>query len=196
MVVGRSLPHITTATEIAVPAPGGPVMLRHPRWSDYDDWAEIRKADADYLRPWEPDWLDGHLSRASYRTRLGKFKKFVASDRAYPFHIVSPDTQSLIGAVNLTHVERGAAQSAKLGYWVGRSFMNRGYGRAAVRALTRFAFESLALHRVEAAVHPDNAASIRVLEANRYQLEGTARGLLRINGVWADHAIYARLRGD
>lgn len=172
------------------------LVLRHPRWSDFNEWSEIRQRDADYLQPWEPDWLDGHLSRASYKTRLSSFKKLVASDRAYPFHIVRSDSQALVGAANLTHVERGAAQSAKLGYWVAQHEVNRGHGRAAVKALTAFGFDTLGLHRIEAAVQPDNGPSIRVLESNRYRHEGTARGLLRINGKWADHAIYARLRSD
>ncbi|MEM9599766.1 MAG: GNAT family protein [Pseudomonadota bacterium] len=187
---------ITTATEIPVPGTAGLIRLRHPQWSDYEQWANIRRSDADYLRPWEPDWLDGHLSRPSYRQRLSRFKKLVSGDRAYPFHIIRMDTDTLIGAVNLTHVERGPAQSARLGYWVAQSHKNRGHARGAVRALTRFAFDTLALHRVEAAVQSDNQASIRVLEANRYHREGVARGLLRINGAWADHVIYARLRGD
>lgn len=189
---------VTTATEIPVTGAsgGGMLILRHPRWSDYEQWSETRRKDADYLQPWEPDWLDGHLSRASYRTRLNRFKKLVATDRAYPFHIIRSDTDRLIGAANLTHIERGAAQSAKLGYWVAQSQMNRGYARAAVAALTRFAFETVSLNRVEAAVQSDNTASIRVLEANNFRHEGTARGLLRINGRWTDHAIYARLRQD
>lgn len=192
----RDTLRITTATQIAVPGTAGLIRLRHPQWSDYEQWANIRRSDADYLRPWEPDWLDGHLSRSSYRLRLSRFKKLVGSDRAYPFHIVRADTDTLIGAVNLTHVERGAAQSARLGYWVAQAHTNRGHARGAVRALTRFAFETLALHRVEAAVQADNAASVRVLEASQYQREGLARGLLKINGDWADHLIYARLRGD
>ncbi|MGB6229205.1 MAG: GNAT family protein [Litorimonas sp.] len=185
---------VSTSTEIALPGHGGSMRLRHPRWADYEQWSDIRRADADYLRPWEPDWLDGHLSRASYRLRLSRFKKLVSGDRAYPFHILRGDT--LIGAVNLTHVERGAAQSAKLGYWVAQAQSGRGHARAAVRALTTFAFDQLALHRVEAAVQTDNAPSIRVLERNGYIREGVARGLLRIDGEWADHAIYAKLRGD
>ncbi|MGB3456785.1 MAG: GNAT family protein [Litorimonas sp.] len=187
---------VTPSTEVTVPGAGGMLVLRHPRWADFEAWAEIRRRDADYLRPWEPDWVDGHLSRASYRIRLSRFKKLVAKDRAYPFHIVRSDTGALVGAANLTHVERAAAQSAKLGYWVAQSQAGRGYARAAVRALTDFAFDTLSLHRVEAAVQPDNAASVRVLEAAGYTHEGTARGLLKINGAWADHAVYARLRGD
>ena len=185
---------VTTQTEIALNGSGGPMRLRHPQWSDYEQWSETRRIDADYLRPWEPDWLDGHLSRASYRLRLSRFKKLLATDNAYPFHILRGD--ALIGAVNLPHIERGAAQSAKLGYWIAQKHTNRGYGRAAVKALTAFAFERLSLNRIEAAVQPDNTPSIRVLTSNGYRHEGTARSYLRINGQWSDHEIYAKLRSD
>jgi len=52
------------------------------------------------------------------------------------------------------------------------------------------------LHRIEAAVQSDNAASIKVLKASGFTYEGQARGYLKINGVWRDHDIYARLSGD
>ena len=199
MILNRA----TTSTEIAVPpaGPGGgkagaPLILRHPRWADFDQWATIRRRDADYLRPWEPEWTEAHLTRGSYRLRLARFRKMVSSERAYPFHALRSDTGELIGACNLTHVERGAARSAKIGYWIAREHTNRGHGRAIVRALSRFGFDTLSLHRIEAAVQPDNLASIRVLDACGYQLEGRARGLLKIAGAWADHDIYARLRSD
>ena len=193
-----SLRRVTLSTEIAVPSSGSasPLILRHPRWADFDQWSTIRRRDAEHLRPWEPEWTDAHLSRGSYRLRLSRFRKMVSSERAYPFHAVRADTGALIGACNLTHVERGAASAAKIGYWVAATHTNRGYGRAMVGALSRFGFSTLGLHRLEAAVQPDNAASVRVLEACEYQLEGRARGLLKIAGQWADHDIYARLSSD
>ena len=192
------LNRVTTSTEVLAPGQGGApsLRLRHPRWADYDAWASIRRRDAHALRPWEPEWTDAHLSRGSYRLRLNRFRKMVQGDRAYPFHVFRSDTDTLIGAANLTHVERGAAHSAKIGYWIARDHQNRGHAQAAVRALTRFAFDTLALHRVEAAVQPDNAPSIRVLERTGFLLEGRARGLLKIDGVWTDHDIYARLAND
>lgn len=192
------LRRVTPNTEIAAPGyAGGPALvLRHPRWADYDAWSEVRRRDAEHLRPWEPEWTDAHLSRGSYRLRLNRFRKMVQGDRAYPFHVFRADTENFIGAANLTHVERGAAHSAKIGYWIARDHQNRGHAQHAVRALTRFAFDTLALHRVEAAVQPDNAPSIRVLERTGYRLEGRARGLLKIDGAWADHDVYARLAGD
>jgi len=177
-------------------AQGGAIRLMHPRWSDFDSWVAMRQKDRDYLTPWEPDWAQDHLTRAAYRRRLASFKTLVNSGRAYPFHIIRDQPEALIGACNLTHIERGAAQSARLGYWIGQDFTRNGYARAAVDAVARFAFDKLGLHRVEAAVQPENIASIKVLEAVGFQKEGLARGYLKIGGVWADHALYARLARD
>ncbi|WP_427454724.1 GNAT family N-acetyltransferase [Litorimonas sp. WD9-15] len=173
---------------------GGAIELRHPRWADFEDWAALRRESTDYLRPWEPDVSTAGLHRPAYRARLSRLKKLVQQDRAYPFNIFREGT--LVGACNITHIDRGTAQSAKLGYWIGERFTGRGFARAAVTASTTFCFEGLGLHRVEAAVQTDNAASIKVLQAAGFTFEGVARGMLKIDGAWRDHDIYARLSGD
>jgi len=183
-----------THTVLSAKAAGGTIRLTHPRWADFDAWASLRRENADYLRPWEPNVSTDGLNRPAYRSRLSRLKKLVQQDRAFPFHIFRGET--LVGACNVTHIERGTAQSAKLGYWIGESFTGRGFARASVRAASDFCFIGLGLHRVEAAVQSDNAASIRVLQASGFVLEGKARGLLKINGAWRDHDIYAKLSGD
>jgi len=177
-------------------ATGGSVVLKHPRWADFDDWATLRAANKHFLRPWEPAWDASHLSRLSYRNRLSRFKKMVSSGDAFPFHIFRSSDERLIGACNITHIERGVAQSAKLGYWVGEHYGRQGFAKAAVSAACQFCFETLGLHRIEAAVQSDNAASIKVLKIVGFTREGTSRGYLKINGVWQDHDIYAKLSGD
>jgi ribosomal-protein-alanine N-acetyltransferase len=67
---------------------------------------------------------------------------------------------------------------------------------AAVNALLPFAFETLKLHRVEAACIPTNAASVRLLERTGFRREGYARQYLCIDGVWQDHFLFARLKDD
>jgi len=174
----------------------GSVILRHPRWADFDNWAALRQENKDYLTPWEPEWDAKHLSRLSYRSRLARFKKMVSNGTAYPFHIFRASDDRLIGACNITHIERGVTQSAKLGYWVGEHYARQGFARASVMTACRFCFESLGLHRVEAAVKSDNAASIKVLDNVGFQREGTARGYLKVDGHWQDHVIYAKLSSD
>jgi len=177
-------------------AAGGMITLRHPRWADFEGWAKLRRDNADYLIPWEPEWTDAHMTRNSYRLRLSRFKKMTAADKGYPFHVFKDHPTRIIGACNITHIERGISQSAKLGYWIGEDYAGKGYARCAVRAACQFCFETLGLHRVEAAVQADNVASIKVLEAVGFTREGNARGLLKINGQWRDHVIYAKLSLD
>ncbi|MDB2437901.1 GNAT family N-acetyltransferase [Hellea sp.] len=185
-----------TNTVLSGLASGGAVVLRHPRWADYEAWSELRKENRDYLTPWEPQWGDNHLTRLSYRARLARFKKMVNNDEAYPFHIFRASDERLIGGCNITSIQRQSAQAAQLGYWVGEHYARQGFARASVSAATKFCFQTLGLHRIEAGVQADNAASIKVLKAMGFQREGTARGYLKINGKWEDHDIYAKLSSD
>ena len=66
----------------------------------------------------------------------------------------------------------------------------------AVKLVSRFAFDTLRLHRIEAACIPENARSIRVLEKAGFRREGLLRSFLKINGSWQDHYLYARIVDD
>jgi ribosomal-protein-alanine N-acetyltransferase len=66
-----------------------------------------------------------------------------------------------------------------------------GYTPDAFVVLCRFAFEELALHRLQAAIIPRNTKSHRVAEKVGLRDEGTAKRYLEINGVWEDHVRYA-----
>lgn len=177
-------------------ARGGGVILRHPRWAEFSDWVDLRRDNRAYLAPWEPQWMDEHLTRPAYKGRLARFKKLVNNDTGYPFHVFRAQDDKIIGACNVVDVRRHVAQSAQIGYWLGEEYSGYGFARAAVRATTKFCFDTLGLHRVEAAVQPENERSVRLLEAVGFQKEGTLRGYLKINGIWQDHDIYARLSSD
>ncbi len=56
--------------------------------------------------------------------------------------------------------------------------------------LLSYVFDTLVLHRVEAACMPANAASIRVLTKLGFRREGLARHYLRIDGTWQDHVLF------
>src|SRR5437588_4538124 len=97
----------------------------------------------------------------------------------------------MVGRVTLSDIQRGRVQSAVLGYWIGEEWRGRGFAPEAVRLGIEFGFREAGLHRIEAGVMPRNAASIRVLEKAGYREEGLLLRLLRINGVWEDHKLYA-----
>src|ERR1700753_323084 len=99
----------------------------------------------------------------------------------------------MVGGIPLSNIRRGVAQMGSVGYWVGEPYTRRGYTLAAGGAVARFCFESLALHRVEAACIPTNVASRGVLLKAGFEEEGLARAYLKIDGVWRDHLLFGLL---
>ena len=115
-------------------------------------------------------------------------------------HASAAGTSGLTAASRRTSQARSAdqARNAKLeiGYILAPAKQGRGLMTEALEALLAYCFEELAVHRVEALIHPDNAASIRLLENTGFVREGYAREYLCIAGSWQDHLLFAILRGD
>lgn len=172
------------------------VMLRTPQMSDYPAWAELRASSREFLVPWEPRWAMDELTRASFRRRVRHYQRDLREDIGYALFLYSVATGGLVGGVTLCNVRRGVTQSCTLGYWIGAQYAQQGYMTAAVRAVVPFVFDSLDLHRLEAACLPTNTASMRLLEKTGFKREGLARRYLRINGGWQDHLLYALLDSD
>jgi ribosomal-protein-alanine N-acetyltransferase len=186
----------TNFTEPLPPIVGQGVMLRLPQMTDYGDWAALREASRDFLTPWEPTWPIDDLTRSAFRRRIRRYIEDQRTDQAYAFVVVRSSDNELVGGLTLANIRRGVAQAGSLGYWMGRPYVRCGHMTAAVRALIPFAFETLRLHRLEAACIPANAASIRLLEKTGFLREGYAREYLCIDGKWQDHLLYARLKDD
>ncbi len=174
----------------------GRVYLRPARQGDWREWATLRAESRDFLVPWEPSWSSDSLSRAAFRRRLKSHETEWQRGTGYSFLMFHAADDQLLGGVTLSNVRRGVAQSASLGYWVGERFARQGYMTEGLTAVLDFAFERLALHRIEAACLPGNRASQALLGKIGFQEEGYSRQYLRINGRWQDHRVFAVLQDD
>ncbi|MDR6871277.1 ribosomal-protein-alanine N-acetyltransferase [Bosea sp. BE125] len=172
------------------------LALRAPVATDYAAWAVLRMESREFLTPWEPVWNEDDLTRTSFRLRVKRAAREITTDEAYSLFIFDTRSDILLGGLTLGLVRRGVAQACTLGYWMGERHAGKGHMTEAVRGALRFAFQDLALHRVEAACLPNNEPSKRLLERVGFQSEGMARAYLRINGSWADHLLYAALSSD
>ena len=186
----------TTRSGIDLELRGRDVALRVPTMGDYAAWAELRALSRSELEPYEPSWTRDELSRTAFRYRLKHYSREVAQDLGYAFFIFDAIGDRLMGAVTLSNVRRGVAQTAHVGYWIGTQASGKGYMTQALCLLAPFAFRKLQLHRLEAGCVPTNRASVRVLEKSGFKQEGVARQYLRINGNWQDHLLFARLSDD
>jgi len=86
--------------------------------------------------------------------------------------------------------------NAELWFKLYPEYWGRGYVTEAALAVLKFAFEELAIHRIEAGVATENIASIKVLEKIGMQREGMRRKILPIKGEWKDNFHYAILEED
>ena len=67
----------------------------------------------------------------------------------------------------------------------------------AVAALVAYCFDELAAHRIEALIHPDNAASIRLVERLGFSCEGgPLRDRWRRDDGYMSVMMYALIAGD
>ncbi len=98
--------------------------------------------------------------------------------------ITERETGRLVGEAGLQYLEEGP--DIELGYTLGRAAWGRGYATEAARAILRWGFAGLRLHRIVAVADPANAASLRVLE----KLGMTELGLRECYGaVMVEHAL-------
>jgi len=175
---------------------GALVTMRPATLRDWAAWAELRALSRDFLTPWEPAWPPDTLTRSAFTRRIRRQGSEWRDDLAYSFLTLERQSETVVGGLGLGNLRRGVAQVATLGYWVGQPYARRGYTTEAVRLALDFAFDHLALHRVEASCLPTNQASRGLLDKLGFTCEGVARGYLRINGTWRDHLLYAILKED
>lgn len=106
--------------------------------------------------------------------------------------ITRHDDDRVIGSAAVW-VESSEHSRAQFGYVLARHVWGEGYATEVARALRRYAFGHLRMHRLVATCHPDNAASIRVLEKTGLTCEGRLRDHLRVRGAWRDSMVFAAI---
>ncbi len=85
---------------------------------------------------------------------------------------------------------------AEIGYDLARPAWRQGFMTEALTAVLEYGFTQMQLHRIEALVHPENAASIRLLERLEFQKEGLLRHYFRQGDTYYDHWLLALLRTE
>ncbi len=174
------------------------MLLRPLAAGDFGAWREVRLQNRDWLVKWEPRRAPGSpdpvADRGAFATRCAARLREARHGNGFGFGLFVDGC--FAGEVNLNSIQRGPFQNAYVGYWIDERRAGCGYMPEALVVVLRFAFDSLRLHRVQAAIVPRNTASLRVAEKLGLRNEGTARRYLEINGVWEDHVRFALTAED
>ena len=170
--------------------------LRLPQLKDYEFWVNLRRKSESFLSAWEPDLDRNFYSLSAFKARVKWAKQKFSEKKVIHVFIFRQEDDTLIGAITLSQLRRGAAQSCSIGYWLGEPYVKNGFMSEAVRALIFHAFKNFELSRIEAATLPENNASRSLLEKIGFKYEGVAQSYLQIAGRWRNHVMYSLLRED
>ena len=189
-------------------APGWPVKLAHEdielrplRARDATAWSEVRIRNVAWLKQWEGrspslppvTWRERH-STAAFPGMLRHYRREARAGRMLPLAVLVDGRLS--GQVTVSNIVRGAFDCGSVGYWVDRRVAGRGVLPTALALVLDHCFGPVGLHRIEANVRPENAASLRVVEKLRFRREGRHERYLFIDDDWRDHVSFALLRED
>lgn len=166
-------------------ARGSRVYIFTPTRDHAADFIAFTLANRDFHRPWVFPATD----MGGYRSYLER----LAKSGAFGFLVARNDDDGLTGVVNINDVVMGGQRSASLGYYGTRGVARRGLMSEGLSLVLDQAFAELGLHRIEANVQPDNAASLALIGGLGFRREGFSPAFLQIDGVWRDHERWAIL---
>ncbi|MEV6287965.1 GNAT family protein [Kribbella sp. NPDC051770] len=172
------------------PLTGDGVGLREFRPDDFDDFFAVVgdervtawMAFATHTPESARKMLDGIVERSAQESRPD-----------YMLAVTRLDDDRVLGFIRLAP---GIHKGAKLGYGIGADQWGHGYATTACRLVLDFAFGPLALHRVTAAIGPENAASIAVVQRLGFSYEGLLRDHVFTNDAWRDSVLYSVLADE
>jgi ribosomal-protein-alanine N-acetyltransferase len=168
---------------------GGLTFIRYPTRTDRTEYLQLLRDSADFHRRFAPP--DPADPNPYAPAAFDRFLRGARSERARRLLVCRREDDAIVGRITLGEICRGFFQSAYMGYWVGAPFANHGYMSDAIPLVVRHAFTELALHRLEANIQPDNAASIALIKKCGFRHEGFSPRYLKIGGTWCDHERYA-----
>lgn len=116
----------------------------------------------------------------------------------YDFVIVFKESGRVIGSCGI-YLD-GDRQTGEVGWILHRDFHSRGLGGEVSRALVKFGFEQLGLHRIFAYCYAENRASSRIMEKAGMRFEGRSVKSRRLRNSapedWRDIDWYAILKEE
>jgi ribosomal-protein-serine acetyltransferase len=144
------------------------LRLHEPRHAE--ELFRLIDANREHLRRWLP-WVDASRSEEDTRSYIQQMLHALAEGKEYGFAIFHRG--ELVGGIGLHPIPEIA--EAEIGYWLAEAAQGQGIMTRASRALLRFSFDELDMHRVIIKCAKENTRSRAVPERLGFTLEATFR---------------------
>ena len=180
------------ALSVRFPEMGTPrLVLRQPTRADADDVLRIF-SDPEVLRYYNVDFMS---SRDDAVSIIDSRRRRYELGYGIRWGIYLRQSDRYIGSCGFEVIHK-PWRYAEIGYELSRHYWRQGYMTEALRAIIKFGFDRMDLHRVEAQVEPPNEASKAVLRRLGFHEEGVARQRGFWHGTFHDLAQFGLLKTE
>ncbi len=155
----------------------------------------LKPFKTDMVKPYYVDWLNDKEVNRFLETRhtqqtLTSCTEFVKNCEQDPnshlFAIFITDNDTHIGNVKIGNINPRYLNGQISLFLGNKTYWHKGYGTETVQLISQYAFQQLALHRLEAWCYQQNTASLRIFQANQYKIEGINKESIIVNNHYSD----------
>lgn len=136
-----------------------------------------------------------YKTQAEVKTLLDRYISSYEKEDYYRWAITLKDTHECIGQIAYFLVD-SKNHFAEIEYCIGSEFQRKGYATEATKAVIKFGFTSMNLHKVQICTKTINAPSKRVIEKCGFTYEGTLRDFFYMNGEYVGRLYFSMLRNE
>jgi ribosomal-protein-alanine N-acetyltransferase len=164
---------------------------------------ELRLDDAkDYLSYITDPEVAGFISDcdlpsnlAEAESELNYWRQLFLKDMAIYWGVALSSSDKLIGTCGFNHINFYHGRG-EISYDLSKEYWHKGIMKTALEEICGFAFEVIALNRIQATTEVNNDSSRFLLEKLGFMEEGVLRNYGKLNGQQRNYYIYSLIKED
>ena len=165
------------------------IRLRPYQNQDVAELVRAARESVGTVGLWLP-WCHNEYSEDDAKSWINNCQINIENDIAYDIAIFSVKEGILIGGISINQIDK-RNKIGNIGYWIRKTYQNRGYATGAVKLIKEIGFNTLKLNRLEIVILENNIGSRRVAEKSGATFECIARNRLVHNGKAMPAAVYS-----
>lgn len=168
------------------------LILRRFEYSDDEAmlryWVADEKIQSLYSEP-------VYSTKEAVKELLDKYIGSYEKNDYYRWAVIDKKSGECIGQIAYFLVD-SKNHFAEIEYCIGSDFQCKGFATEAAKAIIRYGFEKINLHKVQICTKTINKASKRVIEKCGFTYEGTLRDYFYMNGEYVGRLYFSMLRSE